>query len=241
MDSRFNITPLRQTLQPQQLIYMAMHQDYSPNFIVEELGKVPSEAECGELVVKHLLKGGKGHYGPLEHPQITLACGYFPHSLMQQLRTHRVGISFDVQSFRYTSQQIVDVAHGRRELEDVFYFRPVSFYTDRNGNKYDYTQEWRECDMERALDAAAYYADEIEAGKPPEHARSLVPFDIRQHWVMSVNMRSLMHLLDLRSKSDAQLEAQWFCELLYLVFVNWCPDVAHWYYEHRYAKARLAP
>ena len=33
----------------------------------------------------------------LEHPQITFNVGYFPHSMMQQVRTHRVGVSFDVQ------------------------------------------------------------------------------------------------------------------------------------------------
>jgi thymidylate synthase (FAD) len=33
----------------------------------------------------------------LEHPQITFAVGYYPHLVMQQARTHRVGVSFDVQ------------------------------------------------------------------------------------------------------------------------------------------------
>ncbi|XDE62527.1 FAD-dependent thymidylate synthase [Arthrospira platensis BEA 1257B] len=56
-----------------------------------------SELEAGEIIVKRLLAGERGHYGPLEHPSITFNCGYFPHSVMQQARTHRVGISFDVQ------------------------------------------------------------------------------------------------------------------------------------------------
>ena len=53
--------------------------------------------QAGELVIRNLLKGGRGHFGPLEHPQIVLNCGFFPHSTMQQIRTHRVGLSFDVQ------------------------------------------------------------------------------------------------------------------------------------------------
>ncbi|MGL5194103.1 MAG: FAD-dependent thymidylate synthase, partial [Chroococcales cyanobacterium] len=52
---------------------------------------------CGELIVKRLLAGERGHYGPIEHVGIVFNCGFFPHSVMQQIRTHRVGISFDVQ------------------------------------------------------------------------------------------------------------------------------------------------
>jgi thymidylate synthase (FAD) len=32
---------------------------------------------CGELIVKHLLAGDRGHYGPIEHPQITLMLATF--------------------------------------------------------------------------------------------------------------------------------------------------------------------
>lgn len=74
-----------------------MHQDYCEDFVWEQRDNFPDEKKAGELVVKHLLAGGRGHYGPIEHPQIVFNVGYFPHSLMQQIRTHRVGISFDVQ------------------------------------------------------------------------------------------------------------------------------------------------
>ena len=94
---RFTVAVLSQTPNPQQTIYSAMHQDYSEEFVWADRDRLPSEAKCGELVVKHLLAGNRGHYGPLEHPQIVLNCGWFPHSTMQQIRTHRVGISFDVQ------------------------------------------------------------------------------------------------------------------------------------------------
>lgn len=52
---------------------------------------------------------------------------------MQQARTHRVGVSFDVQSFRYTGNQFIDVLEGKKDIEDVFYLRPVGYYTDRQG------------------------------------------------------------------------------------------------------------
>jgi thymidylate synthase (FAD) len=50
-----------------------------------------------------------------------------------------------------------------------------------------------------------------------------------------------MHLLDLRWKRDAQLEAQKLCELLYVHFEEWMPDVAMWYKENRAMKAKLSP
>jgi thymidylate synthase ThyX len=45
-----------------------------------------------------------------------------------------------------------------------------------------------------------------------------------------------MHLLDVRWKKDAQLEAQKFCELLYIHFEKWSPAVADWYKENRAKK-----
>jgi thymidylate synthase (FAD) len=106
VDALFQVVVLNQTPDPERVIYQAMHQDYSPDFVTSE-SRIPEK--YGEAVVRHLLEGNRGHYGPLEHPQITFGVGYFPHAVMQQARTHRVGISFDVQSFRYTGQQIADL------------------------------------------------------------------------------------------------------------------------------------
>lgn len=238
---KFCVEVLRSTPNPQQTIWSAMHQDYCEDLVWEQRDKFPDEQAAGELIVKHLLKGGRGHYGPLEHPQIVFNVGYFPHSLMQQIRTHRVGISFDVQSFRYTGQRIIDVAEGHRNVEDVFYLRPVGHYTNRQGKKYLYSEEQRQEDLDWCLAACARYQKRINEGVAEEHARSLIPFDARQHFVMSCNVRSLMHLLDLRWKKDAQLEAQKLCELLYVHFEAWCPDIAAWYHHNRAQKARLSP
>jgi thymidylate synthase (FAD) len=478
-----------------------MHQDYSEDLVVDRRDRFPDETKAGELVVKHLLAGNRGHYGCVEHPQITFNVGYFPHSMMQQIRTHRVGISFDVQclagdteitfvktsgglkkikiaelydlwtngeqavrerkirghngelpgkyrrdcqkrlkkmnlrvlneetnffetghlkdvmysgvndvyrvtladgqsidctvnhrlftsqgwetmgdatglltdvdgkvvamtkqcfvmrngfvvggngfyrdkiwfqqqikqglftyefdnlvsvcktcheyihhhnreiefaktfepilepinwrskpkssgnklkahpvevvkveylgkqmtydlevegkwhnfvangmvvhnSFRYTGQRVIDVAEGKRDLENVFYLRPIGYYVDRQGKKYFYSEEQRNKDMEWCLQACQLYQQRISEGLSEEHARSIIPFDARQHFVMSCNARSLMHLLDLRWKRDAQLEAQKLCELLYIHFEEWMPAVAEWYKENRAMKAKLSP
>ncbi|MEQ8753225.1 MAG: FAD-dependent thymidylate synthase [Coleofasciculus sp. G1-WW12-02] len=449
---RFCIDVIAATPNPQQVVWAAMHQDYSEDYVWNSRDRWPPEERSGELIVKHLLAGERGHYGCLEHPQITFNVGYFPHSMMQQVRTHRVGVSFDVQclaanthitfvndngetskelrttigelyerwtngeknipqksilginekpyidyqcegknrifkmylrvlneenglfetghikdvifsgiqpvyrvtladgktldctvnhrlltsagwqtmgdavglitstdgcvvkltkpcsvmcngiavasntessqwqsqrqsagtnikahpvkvtkveylgkhktydlevdgqwhnfvangmvvhnSFRYTGQRIINVAQGKQDIEEVFYLRPVGNYTNRQGKRYFYSEAQRSEDIKWCLEACKRYQQRIEEGLSEEHARGLIPFDARQNFVLSCNMRSLMHLLDLRWKKDAQLEAQKFCELLYLHFEKWSPAVAKWYKENRAKKAKLSP
>lgn len=241
MDPKFTVRVIDQTTFPQRTIWAAMHQDYAESFVAQERENWPTEARAGEIAVKRLLDGGRGHWGPLEHPQITMNIGWFPHSTMQQIRTHRVGVSFDVQSFRYTGQRIIEVANGDRDIEDVFYFRPCGFYQDRSGKKYEYTIEHLYSDRGRCAAAANHYRTRISQGFSEEHARDMIPFNIRQHWVLSANVRSLCHLLDLRWKADAQLEAQQLCDLIWPHFKEWVPNIADWYEKNRMHKARLAP
>jgi thymidylate synthase (FAD) len=463
---RFRVEVIAKTANPQQVIYAAMHQDYCENFVIDSRETWPSEAKSGEIIVKRLLAGDRGHYGPVEHPSIVFNCGYFPHSVMQQVRTHRVGISFDVQclagntevtfvhpsgslrkikiaelydlwtngekairqrlkrgrngetpgedrrdrktrieqmqlrvlnestgffefghiqdvmakgiqpvyrltledgktldcttnhrlftsegwqtmgeavglmtaedgqvinmtknswvmcngmavagngldrdkqatfaqhdrpilepknwqpkpkspgnklrshpvkvksveflgweitydlevegpwhnfvangmvvhnSNRYTGNRIVDAATGNRDIEEVFYLRPVGTYTDRKGKRYEYTQAQRDRDLAWCLEAAKRYQQRLAEGAAEEHARGIIPFDVRQHWVMSLNVRSLMHLLDMRWKKDAQLECHKLCDLIWPHFQEWVPEIAAWYLQSRAKKSRLAP
>ena len=243
MDKYFEIKTLRATQNPQQLVWLAAHQDYceDPVSSEKELAKVPDEATAGEKIIQMLLAGGRGHFGCFEHPQITLNASYFPHSVMQQLRTHRISVSFDVQSGRYTGQRIIDVATGKRDVEEVFYVRPVKNYRDRKGKRYHYSDQQRTEDLGWCLDLAELYQRRINQGVSEEHARGLIPFDVRQHFVVSFNARSLMHILDLRWKADAQPECQQFSTLLFVEFEKWMPAIARWYEGNRGRKARLSP
>jgi thymidylate synthase (FAD) len=238
-DPGFRVSTINATPRPNATVYAALHQDYSEEW-VSELPDL-DEARSGAMVIKRLLSGERGHFGPLEHPQITFGVGHFPHSVMQQARTHRVSVSFDVQSLRYTSQHVCDVAAGKRDISDVFYLRPVGEYHDRQGKRYTYSGMDMAGDLCLCWDAATRYVDMLADGKSEEHARGILPFDIRQHFVVSFNLRSLMHFLDLRGKADAQWEIQQLAALLMEQFKLWSPELAAWYHEHRWAKARLAP
>ena len=128
-----------------------------------------------------------------------------------------------------------------RDLEEVFYLRPVGYYIDRAGKRYTYTDEQRTDDLDWCKIACERYAKHIREGLSEEHARGVIPFDFRQHFVVSMNARSLMHILDLRAKADAQLEIQDLCHRLWPHFQSWMPRVADWYETNRWGKARLSP
>lgn len=237
IDSFFRVNVLASTPNPQTVIYLAMKQCHADSFI-SDLTKIPSEEGCGDLIVKHLLP--PSHFGVFEHPQITFNVGFFPHSVLQQARTHRVGISFDVQSFRWVYKLFIEVAEGNRSIESTVYLRPPGRYINQH-SKLDYTEQMYQRDLQEAVECCKRYQQRIEEGQSPEQARALLPFEYRQHFVVSFNVRSLMHFLDLRSKKDAQLEIQQLCELILPHFQEWCPQVADWYIQNRLGKARLAP
>lgn len=241
MDSRFRVDLIAATPNPQQCVYAGMHQDYSEGFVAADRDDWPDETRAGEICVKRLLSGERGHYGPLEHAQIVLNVGWFPHSVMQQARTHRVGVSFDVQSMRYTGERIARAADGELDLEDVFYLRPVGDYSDRQGKKYTYSQSLRSQDLQLCKQASERYRDLLRAGFAEEHARGILPFDYRQHFVVSFSLRAFLHFMDLRAKLDAQKEIRELCDLMWPHLQDWAPEFAAWYEKSRLHKARLAP
>lgn len=224
---------------PEKTAWLAMHQCYYEN-AVSRVTPVPPN--YGEAVVKHLLKGNRGHYSPLEHNAITFAVQGFPHSVMQQYRTHRTGISFSVQSTRYTGMRVVEYIEGHRTFEDVFYLRkPGRKYMGRNGS-YEITEDQYELMHNEVHRAAMLYHDLILSGHEPETARYVLPgYALRQNFVMTVNARSLMHLLDLRMKKDAEYESCILAELMLDALHDWMPNLAEWYRDSRAWTARLSP
>lgn len=149
--------------------------------------------------------------------------------------------SFDVQSMRYTGQRICMAGGGFIDIEEVFYLRPPGYYSDRSGKKYQYTEHQRGKDLEMCEQSALRYQELIEGGFAEEHARGILPFDYRQHFVVSFSLRAFLHFLDLRYKLDAQPEIQTLCYHMLPHLRNWTPAIAEWYEKTRLHKARLAP
>ena len=144
-------------------------------------------------------------------------------------------------SMRYTGDRICKAANGELDLEEVFYLRPVGYYSDRKGKKYLYAEHQRNKDLALCQEAANRYHQLILDGFAEEHARGILPFDYRQHFVVSFSLRAFLHFMDLRAKLDAQEEIRSLCDLLWPHMQAWAPEIAAWYEKSRLHRARLAP
>lgn len=233
----FRVARVAATEMPQRLIYLALHNDYNEEFSPDT--ELP-EDKCGEIAVARLLKGNKGHFGVLEHPQLSLLVRA-DHNTVVQLRTHRIGCTFDVQSMRYSGNRIVEAVNGETPLESVFYFRPPGVYRDRQGDLYSWTPE--DCDDMAAttMASAIDYAMLRQKGVSEEHARYTLTTNYFQNAMVSGSLRFWLHLLDVRSKADAQLEIQVLMQMIAAEVSRWVPEIYRWYAEQRLGRALLAP
>lgn len=238
-DSNLKVMHLGAIPNPQQIVWYAGKQDYSEEPIYTKTP--PEEEKAGKWIVEQLLANDRGHYGPLEHPGLILNVSGYVHNVMVQARTHRVGVSFDVQSQRYTGRRVLKVASGELNPEDVFYVRPSGFYTNRKGKKYDWTEEDYQSELNYILEGCKRYAEKYEKGMCEEHIRDYLAQAIRQDFVVSFNLRSVLHFLDLRSKLDAQLEIQALCEQMCPIIKHWAPEVWDYYETKRLHRAKLSP
>ena len=259
VDPHFRVKVVSASEHPQTTCYIAAHQDYSEGFAFDEFldgqseemfhWKDPfnrkeflSESKAGERLVSHCVKFN--HWGVLEHPQLVVNAAGFPHEVMQQLRTHRI-MSFDVQSGRYTGQRIVRLSKGEvpeSTLEEIFYLRPLGDYTDRKGHKYTYTQKHKDEDLAFLWAMTHAYRNRIDQGFAEEHARQVYSgYCLRQNFVASANLRSWLHLIDVRHKADVQIETQAFAEEVWKIIKEWVPEVAAHYEKTRLGKNKLAP
>lgn len=237
MSSQFRVERVAGYEKPQTIVYIALHGDYSEEMVTST---TLSEQECGEVAVRRLLAGHRGDYGPLEHPQLSLSIKA-DHNTLMQLRTHRTGITFDYQSMRYSGKRLERVARDEIPVEEAFYIRPAGRYRDRQGDPYEWTEEDVMDDRIISARSAGDYYEARQRGAAEEHARYRLTTNYLQSGTVSANLRTWLHLMDLRLKRDAQSEIQQLMELVALQVQRWAPEIYAWYQENRLGKARLAP
>lgn len=241
---------LSHTPNPNLICYDAMHQCYSCDGVFLDRHTyidLPTE-ELGHRIVKNCIS--HGHWSILEPAYFVFNAIGFPHDVIVQARTHR-HLSFSVQSQRYTFEKVYSLGKILLEnrpmfpeglINDAFYFRePNQKYFDREGNKYTYTLEDYEDDLNEVARACKIFTTKIDKGYAPEHARQTLPQNIRQSFVMSCNARALLHFCDLRLPKDAQLEIREFASQVFEIFATKMPEVAEWYRKNRYGRNKLSP
>jgi thymidylate synthase (FAD) len=242
---------LAATDDPEELICTAARNDYSEGFVPdqsfeERMDEIEGDSieERKRTLLTHLLE--HGHFGPFEHPQATFAIEGVSRSCMAQLTRHR-HVSFDVQSMRYVSFDDVDPEAVR---EGAMVVTPPSAvdpeWVGRNqstGAVDEETVERRETVFREAVtDAVERYQELLDLGMPPEDARFVLPIGTEVNIVMSMNVRMLMHVADMRAAADAQWEIRELTESVLDLAADWCPiTFEHYEAEMKRRKNRLAP
>jgi thymidylate synthase (FAD) len=185
---------------------------------------LPNQAATHAFIEKQL---SRGHFGLWEHPQITIAIEGVSRATMAQITRHR-HMTFDVQSQRYVDfsdkepllpKSLMDEANISREVG-------LSDLDDRTKEKYSYLYE------ERAQEAFEAYQSMVDAGVPKEDARFVLPVGTPVNITMSGNARTMMHVLNLRQKANAQWEIRELSNMIVDELKEWMPYTAAWWEEN---------
>lgn len=146
------------------------------------------------------------HITPFRHPHVMVRCSA-PIWLARQLGKHQIGMSWNEVSRRYVDTGV--------ELysPDALRLRP------EGGIKQGSSAETADPavltiaeDMQRY--AKVIYEYLIDQGVAPEQARGYLPQNMMTSWIWTGSLAAFAHVYNLRADSHAQLEAQWFAEML---------------------------
>ncbi|WP_435364407.1 FAD-dependent thymidylate synthase [Haloarchaeobius sp. DYHT-AS-18] len=242
---------LEATENPEELICKAARNDYYSDFVGEDdfetvMAGIDGDSmqEKQETLIGHLLS--HGHYGPFEHPQITVAVKGISRSCMAQITRHR-HVSFDVQSMRYVSFDDIDpddVREGELVVTPPSASDPDWVGRNQKTGAVDeeVVAEREEVFRESVTRSVEEYQRLLDLGMPPEDARFVLPIGTKVNMVMSMNVRMLMHVADMRAAADAQWEIRDLTEQVLDLAAEWCPITFDYYEENmRNRKNRLAP
>lgn len=166
---------------------------------VSTLGAASIESEESAGLIKFLMKNRHG--SPFEHGTMMFRISA-PIFVWREFMRHRIGISYNEQSGRYM------------ELEPMFYIPPKRRPLIQSGKPGAYIfargtdTQWEVMmdSLAGAYDLAWYnYQHQLKYGIAKEVARMCLPVSIYSTAYVTMNPRSLMHFLSLRTKSDRSM------------------------------------
>jgi len=177
------VSLLYHTQDPERAVATAARLCYAPVGAAELMENMSSEEVA--KVLKTIMKSG--HHSALEHASYTFAVDGVSRALTHQLVRHRLA-SYNQQSQRYVTL--------RGEPEVVI---PESISTDGELFAVFHTA------VDTAYNA---YQTLLDAGVPAEDARYVLPNACISKIVVTMNVRELLHFLELRCCHRAQWEIQ---------------------------------
>jgi len=215
---------------PERGVCRAARNDYYQGYVGEETFETVMEAVKGDtldekkyrLLTKTLLK--KEHYGPFEHPQLAIQIKGVSRSLMAQITRHR-HMSFDIQSMRYVNMEDADVVTPKSLTDPDHFSREGQTELDAD------QEELERLYNKTVADSFAAYNQLVELGVPKEDARMALPIGTKVNIYMSGNLRSFMHVLNMRAKANAQWEIRNLTEKVTDELDDWAPITAGYFEE----------
>lgn len=171
----------------------------------------------------------RGHFGPFEHPQITFAVEGVSRACMAQITRHRHA-TFDVQSMRYVNFEDAEFTYPD-STEDVV----VSSDSDIGDETAGERMWW---DYQRSLNT---YQRLVDEGVPEEDARMVLPIGTKVNLTMTINLRSLFHVIDMRHAGDAQDEIMQLAKKFMDEAEKVAPISMEEYREHAKGASKKAP
>jgi thymidylate synthase (FAD) len=157
---------------------------------------VSSEEFIGERIAE-------GHLGLLEHNYVTFLVTGISRTAANQLVRHRIA-SYVQQSQRYTDQRANNVVMPDSVADN---------------------QRAREVFMSVINSSKDAYAALRELGVPKEDARMVLPLGTETKITVTMNLRTYLHLFDLRISPHAQWEIRRMCQLMLLDLCEYAPSV----------------
>jgi thymidylate synthase (FAD) len=171
---------LNHTPEPERAIAAAARLCYAPVGAAELLETMSDEAV--RKVLRTVITSG--HLSALEHASYTFAIDGVSRAMTHQLVRHRLA-SYNQQSQRYVS------------YDDPAFIVPPEIDAD---------PEKRVAFITACGDAFLSYRAMVDAGVPAEDARYLLPNAMETKIVVTMNIRELLHFLELRCCRRAQWE-----------------------------------
>ncbi|MGM0640028.1 MAG: FAD-dependent thymidylate synthase [Thermotogota bacterium] len=183
-------------------------------------GKELSTEERDKKLINYLLL--HGHFSPFEHISFTFHVKA-PIFVVRQWFRHRVGMSPNEISRRYTSKQADEFyVPDHIRLQDIKNKQGSFKSNDDNITKESIKK------IDKAYEEAYnVYKDLLNKGVAREMARMVLPVGQYTEFYLTANARALMHFFNLRADSHAQWEIQEYAKAMANIFQNICP----WTYE----------
>lgn len=167
-------------------------------------------AEADKKLLFYLMK--HHHDGPLEFVQFRFRIKA-PIFVARQWMRHRTG-SFNEWSRRYTEDNVefyYPEVWRTQDLKNKQSSTPLQFpeWTGEEDETLEYLYEES---LERSLEV---YRKLLDEGIGREMARMVLPVSLYTQFVWSVNLRNLLHFLNLRMDSHAQWETQQYANAIH--------------------------